>query len=214
MIPKKRCLPKGDHWSAALYLGKRDSSSSFQRNTMQLIINANAEFFWKLTNKNLPVFLSQPTIWDYKCSRLTLLLISGSMLDHSAFTGDRQSKQSAIRNSWKLSLHPNSKRNKCDQVRRSDGTPMSAAPMSDPIRTAADVQILRARSKCAVVTEEISVRRKLLKGGGGLCAWGTGGSTCSGFCRWQLGLSRYRFVLFYPGAVVHLPLLLSVTDAF
>lgn len=44
MIPKKRCLPKGDHWSAALYLGKRDSSSSFHRNTMQLIINANAEF--------------------------------------------------------------------------------------------------------------------------------------------------------------------------
>lgn len=169
-------------------------------------------FSWKLTNKNLPVFLSKPTISAYKCSRLTLLLISGSMLYHSAFTGDRQSKQSAIRNSWKLSLHPNSDRNKRDQVRRSDGTPMRAVPMSDPIRRAAAVQILRARSKCAVVTEEISVRRKLLKGG--LCVWGTGGSTCSGFCRWQLGLSRYRFVLFYPGAVVHLLLLLCVTDAF
>lgn len=171
----------------------------------------NTAFSWKLANKNLPAFLSKPTISAYNCSRLTLLLISGNMLVHSAFTADRQSKQSTIRNSRKLSLHPNSNRNKSDQVSRSDGD-----------RWLQSRWVIRSEKPppsrfYAHGVSALSSRRRLERDAScwrGSLRLRQGGSTCSGFCRWQLGLSRYRFVLFYPGAVIHLRLLHCVTDAF
>lgn len=88
------------------------------------------------------------------------MLISGNMLYHSAFTGSPTIPKK-VRLGTPGNCHcvqtPN--RNKWG---RQDADAHSPDEWSHPKPA---VQILRTRSKCAVVTEGISLRRKLLSGG-------------------------------------------------